>query len=290
MRHGWIGVLALVVVPAARVWAGGISYGVTNLGADVLALSLNNQGQIAGAQLSADGASEQAIFWQQNGGITYITDPQGGLLSVGASINNNGWVAGSSYGPSGASSTFQGFLWRPGVGATTVDGSGGWIAPFHINDQGQIGGEATTSPDAQATFGVVWSASNGPTAVTANGVVVTTVQQLNNVGQMVLGGQDGGTYFYQPGQEPITIATTSSAFGMNDSGVVVGAHEIAAEGVVRAYVWSQQTGLVDLMPGAAFNSMATGINNAGEIVGYEIVENGPQLAFLDDNGNCPAGS
>ena len=58
---------------------------------------------------------------------------------------------------------------------TAIDGPGGWIGPNHINDQGQVVGEATSSPNAQTTFGVVWSVSGGPSTVTASGVSVGNV-------------------------------------------------------------------------------------------------------------------
>jgi len=256
---------------------------VTDLGQNIIAHAINNAGQIVGASIASDG-SEQAFLWQSNSGITNLTNLPAGISSTAISINNSGWVVGSSFDPNVGSSSFQGFLWRPSLGLMTVDGTGGWIAPQHINDQGAIAGEATMSADAQSTMGVVWSVSNGPTLVIAGVHVVANVQQINSQGQIVISEAVSGDLFFQnAGEEPITIGSAASALGINDSGVVVGS-QLLSDGYAHAFLWKEQDGMQLIEGTVGFNSLATGINDVGQIVGYEDLADGSRIGFLYQDG------
>ena len=64
----------------------------------------------------------------------------------------------------------------------------------------------------------------------------------------------------------------SEAYGVNDSGQVVGRLTVSGNGAERAFLWTKNSGMQDLgvFPGDdAGSSEASGINNSGEIVGTE---------------------
>ena len=60
---------------------------------------------------------------------------------------------------------------------------------------------------------------------------------------------------------------TSNAFGINDSGQVVGYSYLADNVTYHAFIWSAATGMVDLGTDNAVNSRAWAINSAGDVVG-----------------------
>lgn len=71
----------------------------------------------------------------------------------------------------------------------------------------------------------------------------------------------------------------SQAFGINDSGQVVG-YAVTATGQEHAFLWTEENGLRDLgtLGGAA--SSARDINNSGQVVGYAMTISGQRHAFL----------
>jgi probable HAF family extracellular repeat protein len=80
----------------------------------------------------------------------------------------------------------------------------------------------------------------------------------------------------------------SAAFDVNDQGLVVGRSSIgSAANVFHAFVWSEDTLLVDLRTlDDATQSTATAINNNGVIVGFGPSENGgPVHAFVRTRAN-----
>ena len=93
--------------------------------------------------------------------------------------------------------------------------------------------------------------------------------------------------------DPQSIPAESEAFGINDSGQVVGWSTVG--GAARAFLYSdgQMTDLGTLGSGpGAGESTANGINDSGQIVGRTTVVNGSgqanQEAFLDMNGKMTA--
>lgn len=80
----------------------------------------------------------------------------------------------------------------------------------------------------------------------------------------------------------------SSAWGLNDSGQVVG-ESWSALGV-EAFLWSPGSGMTGLgdLPGGGFSSWATGINNSGQVVGGSNGGSGDE-AFLWEPGGGMTG-
>ncbi len=89
----------------------------------------------------------------------------------------------------------------------------------------------------------------------------------------------------------------SYAYAINDSGQVVG-ESSTSDSQFRAFLWDKDNGMRNLgvleipgNPGQPYYSCATGINNSGQVVGYSGYYDGPERAFLWENGQvCDLGS
>ena len=106
----------------------------------------------------------------------------------------------------------------------------------------------------------VWKESYG-WAINASGQVV---------GNSQVSGPDEQAFIWNSGSGIQSLGslggTRSDVYGINASGTVVGASFIPDRSSEEAFVWNPGTGMENL--GWGPNSVATGINNSGEIVGY----------------------
>ncbi len=115
-------------------------------------------------------------------------------------------------------------------------------------------------------------------------VILLSASQVKAVEyEVVILGTLGGEYSY--------------AYAINDSGQVVG-QSYTSDNQIRAFLWDKDNGMQNLgvleipgNPGQPYYSCATGINNSGQIVGYSGYYDGPERAFLWENGQmCDLGS
>ena len=136
------------------------------------------------------------------------------------------------------------------------------VAPQAINNRGQVTGTLFGSDD----FPFFYSGGQVTPIITVAGDSVGLA--INNHGQVVGGGDAGQGPFIWPGTTAPFGSLNSFAEDINDSGIVVGGPP--------AFVY-QGSVLTDL--GLGPDSVATGINNSGRIVG--ISNSG---AFLWRNG------
>jgi probable HAF family extracellular repeat protein len=129
-----------------------------------------------------------------------------------------------------------------------------------------IGGQA---------HGTIWTGS-GATDLGAG----TYAMGINDAGQVV--GSNGHAFVLTNGeyQDLGTIpgGDWSAAYGINAAGVAVGDGSTAS-GTFRGLIWSPQGSMVLLGAFGGASSQATGINNAGEVVGFASLPNGYQHAF-----------
>lgn len=201
---------------------------------DSIATGINNSGQVTGQE-----GSLSHVFITGPNGVGY-TDlgTFGGLASSAAGINDSGQIAGSYY--DNTNNTYNAFITGPnGVGMTDLGISN--LGPYSINslnDSGQVVGQYV---------------DNGPHAFITgpNGVGVTELPTL------------GGP--------------TSHAADINNSGQVVGrsafTYDPMNSSFERAFVTGPDgVGITDLgilkgMEPHANYSLATGINDSGEVVG-----------------------
>ena len=127
-----------------------------------------------------------------------------------------------------------------------------------------------------------------------NSVVEEGSADLAGAARIIHGIVDIGAYeskaggpHVPPRYEVMDIGTLggsySAAYGINDSGQVVGWSETAA-GAQHAFVWDEKVGMADLGTLGGSASCAYAINNAGHVVGSARTANGELHAFLWRDG------
>lgn len=182
---------------------------------------------------------------------------------------------------------FSLFLTLPHVFAQTMITDLGTISgtnkseAFGINDLGQVVGHSTNWQGGGINFAVLWN-SGVITDLGTLGGVATYAYDINNVGQIVGWSQDSINrnilpFIWENGimrelSLPYPLNSNSIAYGLNDSGIVVG------EGHGNAIVWHDNT-YTDLGVGSA-----KAINNLGQVVGWRETPDSSQHAFLWQNG------
>ena len=207
---------------------------------------INDVGQIVGTT-----SNGSAFLWQS--GVLTNLGHLGGGGGFGAGLNDAGHAVGSSYtthvtelGP-----LRHAFLWQDGV----------------MTDLGVLPGDDESWAWAINNFGQIVGSSGHTDPRTYE---VTSRAFLYDAGVM--------TALPVPNRE-------SYAGGINDSGVVVGTMRAAGDfSSYHAYIYADGvvTNLNTLIPSDSglHLASATGINNAGQIVGVAIDSRGDQRAFL----------
>ena len=244
------------------------------------AAAINDSGQIAGELGISLSVGHACIY---AGGTVQDLGTLGGTDSCAASINDNGQVVGTSDVTPGNDSPQDAFLYSNGT----------------MTDLDQlVGGKHQSSADAINNAGKVVGNCGGSAFVYANGTVTTIASVLadaiNDAGEVVgeitssNGGHPGHAFLWSPGAGVTDLGTlpapygqTSTAFGINDSGQIVGdsySPTVPPNGpppYPHAFLYSNGT-MKDLnnltsAPGFTLNN-ATAVNAAGQIVGTAQVD------------------
>lgn len=141
---GWSGTCS--TAPNAVLWENGTATQLQDLGVPgALGVAINDQGQIVGQVVSADGTTVYGALWQNNT-ITSLNTLPGDFTSFAESINNRGQVVGSNTDSSGFWT--HAFIWQNNVMTdlnTLFPASSNLNATManSINESGQISGMAT---------------------------------------------------------------------------------------------------------------------------------------------------
>ena len=220
----------------AVVWNGATPTTLASLGGTSnAAAAINGSGQVAGYSSTSDNAAQEAVVW--NGGTPTILSSLGGVSNAATGINNAGQVAG--YSTTDGNATQEAVVWN-GTTPTILSSLGGTSGvAAAINNAGQVVGFSSTSGNATVEA-VLW-----------NGTTATVLDSL------------GGGY--------------SAANAINNAGQIVGSSSAGGFGASSAVLWNG-TSVTDLntflTPEAVTAGWqlyaATGINDAGMIVGFDV--------------------
>ena len=212
-------------------------------------------------------------FLLSNGVYTTIDYP-GASSSEATGINDVGQIVGAYFG-----ATFGGFLYDVQSQTFTNIDFPGSIQTYAtaINNAGTIVGFVSNNQAQTVGFELVGGQFR---KVLPHGFNYSNANGINNLGQVVGLGTITGhakriNFLFTDGkfQQLKIPAPFALAEGINDAGAIVGGYGTFSEGTTG---FLYQSGTLEslMFPGSA-NTGATGINNAGEVVGY----------FIDGAGN-----
>ncbi|HBB31633.1 MAG TPA: HAF repeat-containing protein [Cyanobacteria bacterium UBA8803] len=264
-------------------------YSITDLGSlgseNTAAYRVNDLGQVVGASRLPNQA-EHAFFWDKSEGMLDL-GTLNGTQSSAFGINNLGQVVGGT-------DTYQVFLWSKSEGMTAIsEPTANYSIAYSINDLSQVVGQIGTPEGYTRAF-----LYNGGTLTdigTLDGGFSSTAASINNSGQIV--GYSSTSNGYRAFRTaPNTVITPtdnlgtlggnfSAASDINDLGQVVGYSTTNLPNVdFRAFLIAPNSVITpsnDLgtLPGGEYFTIATGINNLGQVVGQS-----GSKAFLWENG------
>ncbi len=229
-------------------------------GATSAALGINATAQVVGYSDNADGASH--AFRTDPGGVISAANDLGtlgGSASLAYSINTSGQATGSSY--LDGDQTSHAFL----------TAANGVILPE--SDLGTLGGRNSGAHAVNDNGRVVgWSNTPGPQGL-GNGHAFRTDPNSPITPQDDLGTLGG-------------FGTFSQAWGINSAGQTVGWSTLVNEGTLRhAFLVDVDGTMHDLnnliVPGSGMVLLAAyGINDAGQIAGYGLIDNNEHTFLL----------
>jgi uncharacterized membrane protein len=254
------------------------------VGPDVAA-GINASGEIVGSSVGFDVAN--AVVWSPTGNATVLTG-ENGNYSEASGINDSGEIVGSSLlvNNMGNDLDIQAVLWSTTRSRPTVlTGLGGNESYANgINASGQIVG--FSSPTGSATGhgdATRWDSTGQLTILPGLGGTISLAEAINASGQIVglsfLPGDAKAEAVMWDSTGHLTVlpglgGTISGANAINASGESVGFSWTpgdAEHAVEHAVIWTSSGMLTDLstyLVGLGAGAVATGINDAGDIVGY----------------------
>ena len=273
-----------------------MTYSFTTLGSPPSAVNfqytgINSNGQIVGWY--SDSSADDFGFLYSGGVYTSLTDPsaQGSppVVTKAFGINDNGQIVGYyvSLNPLIAQGNNEfGFLYSGGNYTTlpwpsnNPPGSASVAEATGINKAGQIVG--WYRPVGGIEHGYLYSGGSYTVLDAPGGTGNTYAEGINNNGQIVgyfvdaYGADHGFLYTISSGKytvlddplasSPGLHANGTHAYGINDSGQVVGWYDAASDLSTNGFLYSGGT-FTTLDDPAGNNTEIFGINNAGSIVG-----------------------
>jgi probable HAF family extracellular repeat protein len=279
--------LAPSLLTRAFIYAGGA---MTDLGAlgvsGANACSVNDYGQVAGYSVSSNDFGFTRAFLYENGTLINLGSLNNSI-SYGFGINSRRQVVGNSFSSVGGD---RAFVWADGGMADlgVLDGGHSSTA-LAINDNGQVVGQSQTAGDVRHAF--LRSGQGMLDLGTLPGGTDSMATAINLHGQVV--GWSSTTagrraFFWSQGTGMINLGSltggATEATGINQRGQVVG-WEQRTNGLLSAFVWTEQAGMRDLNdllpPNTGWRAeIARGINDFGQVIGEGSYLNGNTRAVL----------
>ncbi len=222
------------------------------------AYSLNNRGQVVGA-VNVPGGYQHAFVWQD--GVLTDLGTLGGPISAAYGINDDGLVVGVSIT---AGLQWHAFAWRHGIMTDlgAFDAAG-------VNNRGQVIGTAgDVFVDLDA---VMWQhgrlttldpATARATGINDHGAVIGALDSETGIGHSFVWCRGRLTDLGTLG------GSSSSAYGINNLGQIVGESTAAADPAPEhPFLWQHNT-MIDLSNrGLSPDAFVVAINNHAQIVG-----------------------
>jgi probable HAF family extracellular repeat protein len=283
------------VVSASSVIDLGMPYGALT----AHAFDVNDKGDIAGYSVNASGQA-RAYSWRST--FHELPPLSGYINSYAFGLNNSGSVIGVSQDVQGRNrATVWGNNKKPTDLGTLV--SGGQSLGMAINLLGSAVGSATAANGSMRGFYYSFLTRRMTSMGLLSGGTYTIGQDLNDIGWAVgYGDTPNGdrAFLYNAwngsiedlGTLPGTIS--SYALSINNSNKVVG-YAFTDMGDLRAFLWENGK-MTDLGTLGGSQSVAYGINDQGEIVGFSQAANCEFHAFvytqqsgMVDLGTLPGG-
>ncbi len=258
-------------IPHAFLWSGGTMKDLGTLGGTAsYSYAVNASGTVTGS--SGITATDYHAFLWAGGSMIDLGTLAPFTSSGGHDINSAGQIVGTL--TETATTDQQAFLYSNGsmteLGALPGMSSSNGEA---INDNGMIVGESRGNGYAYRAFSYLNGVMTDLGTLAGGGA--SYAKDVNLVGQIVGYATTGaGTRAYLYSGEAMkdlgTLGTDSYAYGINDSGLVVGESRLAS-GTVHGFLYSEGQ-MIDLNSLISADSgwlisSADGINDAGQIVG-----------------------
>jgi len=268
-------------VPHAFVWSaesGMRDLRSANTG-NAYGFAINNRGVATGFVFGVSGGG--AFRWSAASGLEDLGALAAGAGSGGSELNDAGLITGTS--GNGANQRHA-FAWTRSGGMVDISPSAGIqdALPVAVAPQGEVGGAylpAFGYPNYPNYQPFLWSRTAGlislPTAGAIAGGVSAMTADLRIVGTLTRADDTQRAVFWRRGAPARVLGTLGGRFSrgidINSKGQIVGDADNKA-GNRRAYVWTAQTGMLDLNnylrhkpPGLVLTG-AYAINDSGAIV------------------------
>lgn len=217
-------------VGRAKFYDGNTVRDIGTLGGPGAAIAAINDVGQIAGSSSGTNGVQRAFRWSAATGMIDLGGPDTGFASA-ADINNRGWVTGSAQ--FGGQAQAHAFRWTPQTGMVDLGSFNTNSNGFALNDKGTVVGNSESPEGGLGRLAVRWPAST-PLALTTFATPFSTALDINSAGQIV------GNGSVDPGFQEI------------------------------AFLWSPQTGIVDLgVPGPTLAS-AEKINEKGLVIGSSL--------------------
>ena len=221
----------------------------------------------------------------------FITDlgTLGGVGSRAFGLRENADVVGSSLRADGKSHAFLASSFGKTIADLGTLGGASSVAR-DINVSGAVVGHSLSALNNQKAFlytnaggmvslGTLGGSASDATAINRDGAIVGSAQTTNNAARRAFIYRDGvmtrlGSTFG---------GTDSAATAINDGGEVAGWAATAGNASRRAFLYSG--GVTRNLGTLGGESVATGLNESAEVVGYSVVASGARHAFLYSGGS-----
>ena len=257
-------VVLLVSAFVAPQAAGQVAIVMTDLGIPAggsasAALSVNDQGQLAGTVYTAGG--QKAVFWENGSFVDLV--PNVGFSIVGG-INNSGQIAGYTYTPTDLGSPF---IWEAGSLTYLQKPTGADGRAYAINDLGWAVGEM--SGPALTERAALWRDGGVAALLAPAEVVRSRATDINNQGQIIGSASTISMtvpFIWQ--DETFTFGPPSHLYNaINSLGWIAGAMLFNYPTRAHAALW-RGGAAIDLgtLPGDT-HSVAYDVNDLGWVVG-----------------------